>query len=268
MDALATTGPADIELAYSRFEAHALQSLDLRPGGQLCARNADQLMSYTNNLDLAGFFRAFSDEDVARMMLRRAYWHPAGFIRSQLFCGTRDLPEVRLHYWKANAAVRFDEAVHEHPWDSISIVLRGTVRNEFWRIDAGDASPIVYFETRDVSSASYTEIGTCTPTLTSRFDITQGQCYWIPSGTFHRTRHVSDDAITLFVRGPFLRQFSLIMDENGPAQYASTRSEVSPVALAEMSHVLRGFVGEGGLRSICVASPDDVPTAGASSTWR
>jgi hypothetical protein len=268
MDALPTTRPSDIELTYSRFEAHALQSLDLRPGGQLCARNADRLMTYVNGLDLAGFFRTFSDEDVARMMLPRAYWHPAGFIRSQLFCGERDLPEVRLHYWKANTSVQFDEAVHEHPWDSISIVLRGTVRNEFWRIDTGEDCPVVYFETRDVASAAYTEIGTCTPTLTSRFDITQGHCYWIPSGTFHRTRHVSDEAITLFVRGPFLRKFSLIVDENGPAQYASTRSEVAPAALAEMSHALRGFVDEGYLRSITVAGPDDGPGAGAPSTWR
>lgn len=264
---MAATRPSDTELAYSAFEARALQSLDLRPGGQLCAQNADRLTAYVDGLDLEGFFRAFSDEEVARIMLPRAYWHPAGFIRSQLFRGSRDLPEVRLHYWKSNSAVRFDEAVHEHPWDSVSIVLRGSVRNEFWRIEEGGACPVVYFETRDLASAAYTRIGTCDPTLTSAFDITRGQSYWIPSGTFHRTKHVSDEAITLFVRGPFLRRFSLIVDENGPARYASTRSEVPAAALAEMSRALRRFVEADGLRSAGRAGPGGAAPGEAPSSW-
>ncbi len=263
-----TTRPPGTGLPYSTFEQRALRGLDLHPGGQVRADNADRLIAYVRGLDLTGFLHSFSDAEVARTMHPRAYWHPGGFIRSQLFCGSRDLPEVRLHYWRSNDGVRFDEAVHEHPWDSVSVVLRGSVQNEFWSIGEGGDCPLVYFETADAASAAYTRIGTCSPALTSRFDVAPGQYYWIPSGSFHRTRLLSDEAVTLFVRGPFLRRFSLIADRIGPAQYASTRVDVAGADLAESVRSLRRFVDDDGLGTMGEAGTGGTgPTGEPRSPW-
>lgn len=261
-----TENPAkqlDVAAEYAAFEEQALRGLDLRPGGHFSAGNSAKILDYINGIDFLNFFHSFSDDEVAEMMLPRAYWHPSGFIRSQLLCGSRDLPEVRLHYWKSDGTAQFDEAIHEHPWDSISIVLQGRVRNEFWSINEGPDYPIVYFETKSIASTKYARIGTCTPTLTSKLEISAGEYYWIPSGTFHRTKLVSDEAVTLFVRGPFLKAFSLIVDENGPAEYSSIKTEVKSADLVSMSQVLRGFVSSDGLRLLSTAEVRSAGPEGA-----
>ena len=235
------------------FEVDALGEC-LSAAGMIGAGNADKLLEFLQAVDFKGFFDQFSHAEIVKRLLEGAYWHPSGFVRTRLFSSSRDRPEIRLHYWQRHAdGSVFDEAIHEHPWDSISIVLDGRIANEFWALQEGSDLPITYFETADMASAKYSPLGNCSARQSSTFEVAPGQFYWIPSGVFHRTRLVSDSAITLFVRGPFLRLFSLMAARGGPAMYSATPKGIDPALVFRMVAALRRATARDGLKSVRMA---------------
>lgn len=254
MHSLATNASANSAPAeFLMMEQSALRRCELSAGGQAGVDTAQRLLDLVKTSDLSALFAQFGLDALARVLQSRSYWHPGGFIRSQLFRSDRSLPEIRLHHWKARKdGGHFDEAIHEHPWDAISIVLEGAVRNEFWSVSEGSGWSMTLFETKDEASARYVRIGACSAEQKSQFDVHKYQYYWIPSGVFHRTRLISPQAITLLIRGPFLRLFSLIADVNEPSQYSRVENTVD---LHDSIYTLSA------LRRFCDAQATDITRA-------
>ena len=238
-------------LEFMDFEKRVLKEFHFQSGGQIDSSNALHLLKFVQDINFQEFFSRFDEDYIVNALIKRSYWHPSGFIRSQLFRDSRNFPEIRLHHWqKHDGNHQFDEALHEHPWDSISIVLEGTILNQFWSISEGFELPLTYFETKNMSSASYSSIGTCATTKLTEFKVTPLQFYWIPSGVFHRTTLLTESAITLFVRGPFLRLFSLMASSNGPATYETAQSTIEIADILKMVKCLKNSIIQQSLYNI------------------
>jgi hypothetical protein len=143
----------------------------------------------------------FIDRVASPQRLRR---HPLGF-----FYIVEKLDEnisIRYHLWPSGWGIPPSQVggeVHDHIFKLSSLVLMGTLRNEnFTFSDAanGEYDVLTVAYGQDASGLQRTG-ERANLSVDSIEEIAAGTIYHVPTGVIHRTRPVSDAAVTLVIAG-------------------------------------------------------------------
>lgn len=116
--------------------------------------------------------------DWLRASATKAHFFGLGFIQVKLDDRTR------LHFYH-RAIPAFVEEPHDHRYDFISTVVRGSLTNQIWKLTPGDDHEVSY-ETCRPGEASPPVLQQRTGlTLLGSFDVREGSGYHMNAETFH-----------------------------------------------------------------------------------
>jgi hypothetical protein len=173
---------------------------------------------------------------------RRFNRHPLGFY--QLKLGREQHGHVKIHVWPPDEREIQNPPweIHRHRWDVSSMVLRGELVNEVYRVvevqlEGGEATNALYsvsFKQNESRLVRRREIVSCT--LMNETRVRRGEFYFVSVSDFHRSRvPVGQLTATAIVTPEVVEDSPTVVGGlDGQAEYRYERSFVSDERQAEL----------------------------------
>jgi hypothetical protein len=137
-----------------------------------------------------------------------------GFVKIRLALGREDEPDIRLHVWQKDQRAPTD--FHNHPWDFVTLVLRGGLEHEICDMTEGASFAMYRYETRDPLDLRVQNIGSSNLEPLLNIEAVKGTTIKYKRTLIHRVRKTSSQiAMSIVARYKFEESYSLIFRPQG-----------------------------------------------------